>query len=578
MTVAFGDHVALLRAFLDRRQAIVESIAAGPLNARAANLQGAFDACFFQSAGLPREYARLHGQLAAAHLADGFEPIPFEGHSHELDPIQLVVRAHQQWSRDRWPGRNIRQTYAATLYAVYILRQLEYLSLRVWDEGNEPAADRLQEVQRLLDDLNEAVTGATSLVRDARWLIQSAQGTLTRRLQPYFTVAERIAGSFSDAGRLEIHKAGVKLTAGHLRSQLRYRALETRRPAGDPGVLATTRNSNSMDAALLLRDLVPLLDAYRTACGANDGRARLDLADAILQGLSADPELLLTRLDLLGPCTMIEDLFIERDDHGRAGYTPLGEAHVRRLERYGRLIGDLAGSLEQDARALDPSRLAYSPFGIAYGFCADLLSNLASGPLRGQPDLHVSLEDFFVSHAGLEARSARAACVEYSPEWADEVFAGVVRALHARAARRFEANASDLAGGRLFVVPEPGDGEPQAGPVPLDGVVLAQEHCVTSDLQRALGSGATAFPRGQIVADRNEARFLASAETGGKWFGVSKVVLTVCTSQGKDALITGVPAPVVDVLRLTCPGLLSIQPQRADVQSPSSASGSIPSS
>ena len=277
---------------------------------------------------------------------------------------------------------------------------------------------------------------------------------------------------------------------------------------------------------------------------------------------------------------MIEDLFVERDDNGRARYTPLGDAHLQLLDRYGRSIGDLAGSLEEDARGFDPSRLAYSPFGIAYGFCADLLSTLASGPLRGQPDVRISLEDLFTSHAGLDARTARAGCVEYSPEWANEVFAGVMRALQARAAHKFEANASGLAAGRLFVVPEPGDGESPAGPSSLDDVVVvarAQEHCVTSDLQRALDSGATAFPRSQIVADRNEARFLASAETGGKWFGVSKVVLTVCTSQGKDALITGVPGPVVEVLRLTCPGLLSIQPPRAALQSPSS-SASIPSS
>ena len=138
MTVAFGDHVALLRAFLDRRQAIVESIAAGPLNARATNLQGAFDACFFQAPGLPREYSRLHGQLAAAHLADGFEPIPFEGHSHELDPVQLIVRAHQQWSRDRWPGRNIRLTFAARLCRHVRAARTEPA---VWDE-ERPRRDR----------------------------------------------------------------------------------------------------------------------------------------------------------------------------------------------------------------------------------------------------------------------------------------------------------------------------------------------------------------------------------------------------------------------------------------------------
>ena len=58
--------------------------------------------------------------------------------------------------------------------------------------------------------------------------------------------------------------------------------------------------------------------------------------------------------------------------------------------------------------------------------------------------------------------------------------------------------------------------------------------------------------------DRNEGRFLASAESDGKWFGLSKVVLTLCTSQGKDARLTGVPPAVLRVLQLTCPGLVVV--------------------
>ena len=119
-------------------------------------------------------------------------------------------------------------------------------------------------------------------------------------------------------------------------------------------------------------------------------------------------------------------------------------------------------------------------------------------------------------------------------------------ALAARAGHRDRGNASNVPDARLFIGSAP------------EGTATAQEHCVTSDLQRALATGATAFPKGQIVSDRNEGRFLASAETDGKWFGVSKVVLTACTSQGKDALLTGVPPSVADALHLTCPGLVSI--------------------
>jgi hypothetical protein len=546
--MTFGGHVALLRGFLDRRREIVEEIDGRVLNARG------------QRAELPRELARLDQQLTAAHLADGFEPIALEGFAHALDPLQLVARAHRHWERHRWPGRNVRLPFAGRVFSVFILRQVEHLSLRIWDEGTDAADDRLQEIQLLLDSVNDGSTG-DSLIRDARWLIHTAQGPLTRRLEPYFRIAERISASFTSARRLEIHKAGALLTSGHLRSQLRHRAAEADRRADDPEVLAITRNSNSMDAALLVRDLVPLLDAYGTATG----HARLSLADAIFQGLSADPELLLTRLDLLAPCTMIEDLFIQRGTDGHLCYSPMGEGHRRLLDGYGGLIARHAESLQEDAVGLDPRDGAYSPLGLAYGFCADILSNMALDTLHSQASFGVSLEDMFASlprtesrgRDGLDNKRARTEgwkmrqeregarnLIDYSPDWAAQMFERTTSALRARARHKDRANASEVPTARLFV---------EAAP---EGTVVAQEHCVTSDLQRALATGATAFPKGQIVVDRNEGRFLASANENGKWFGISKVILTLRTSQGQDALLTGVPPSVVDTLRLTCPGLV----------------------
>lgn len=577
MSVVFPDHLALLREFLDRRQEIVELVERRLLNVREKDTSRSksrdefdriLDSCFFGVPELPRGLASLKGTLAAAHLADGFEPISLGGYSHGLDPLELIVRAYQHWERHRWPGRNIRLPYASSLFSVFILRQLEQLSLRIWDDGNGDAADRLQEIQRLLDRLNDDAS-APALVRDARWLIQTAQGPLTRRLQPYFRISERISASFSDEGRLDVHKAGARLTGGHLRSQLCYRVAETGQPANSPEVLAIARNSNSMDAALLVRDLVPLLEAYGAACAEGGNQHRLDLADAILQGVSADPELFLTRLDLLAPCTTIEHLFVQGGEDGHPRYTPTGDTQRRLLECYADLIGHHAQALHEDAHALDPRQSEYSPLGVSYGFCADILSNMALDTLLAQPSFGLTLEDMFVSRGGLEHKRARAEGwkrlpqregerehFEHSSEWAAQMFVRTTSALRARAAYKDRANASDVARARLFIVPEATVSESALAIA--EGIVVAQEHCVTSDLQRALSTGATAFPRGRIVSDRNEGRFLASAESHGQWFGLSKVVLTLCTSQGKDALLAGVPPAVVDVLQLTCPGLVTM--------------------
>ena len=572
MRVSFTDHVALLGFFLEHRQAIVTSIEGRLLNVQGKDLarsrnrddfEPRLNACFFGAPGLSNDLSRLKGQLAAAHLADGFEPVQIGPYSQQLDPLELVLRAYHHWELHRWPGSAGRSTYAGTIYVVFMLRQIEHLSLRIWDDGNTRAAERLQQLQILLDRLNASVPPGV-FVRDARWLMQTAQGALTRHLQPYFAVAQQIADAFRGADGLELHAAGAKLAGGHLRSQLQYRCWDTALAIDDAEVQAITRNSNSMDAALLVWDLVPLLDAYQDARTAQDTEARLELADAILQGLSADPELLVTRLDLLTPYTMIEDLFIERDVEGRLRYSTVGIRHLDLLERYRDRIGELAESLTRDASAFDPAGHAYSPFGITYGFCADVLSNMARDTLAAPPAHGLSLEDMFVSRGGGDAKLARAIGwtalpvrdgerehFQHSIEWAGQMFGRLMRALRARSAHGSRPNASDVPDASIHVAPA----SALAGALPADAAA-AEEHCVTSDLTRAFATAATGFPRSQILRDRSEARFLASAETDGKWFGVSKTLLSKCLGLGRHAMIPDVPSAVIDTLRLTCPGLV----------------------
>jgi hypothetical protein len=554
MEVSFVDHVRLLQQYLTARGQIVENIERRLLNvgkAAAHNrdrdfFNDALNACFLDVPALPGHLSRLSGQLAAAHLADGFEPAPQDGYSRALDPVELVLRAHHHWNRERWPGKNGRIVYAQTLFTVSVLGQLEHLSLRIWDEGWDAASERLREVQRLLDALNTAAAGP--LVRDARWLIQTAQGPLTRHLKPYFTMADRIAGLFTESDRVEIHRAGVLLAGGHMRSQLRHRSDQTGWAADDPQLLAMTHLSNSMDMALLVRDLIPLLEAYSEACAQDhdDDARRLALADAILQGLSADPELLLRRPDLLAPMTMIEDLVVEQDV---------------KAKRYGELIAQTAGSLKNDATLFDPSQTAYSPLGIVYGFCADILSNMALNTLGFSAPAGLSLEDMFSSREGLEQKRDLAQAwqglpraegerepFEHSTKWAAWVFARLLTAF----------NASNLPRGRLYVVPRGvAIGSLAVGLLPA-GIASAQEHCLTSDAARARETGSTALPKSRLIGDKAEGRFLASSDSAGEFFGVTKALLTIYVSQGKDALVADIPPAVIDGLHRTCPELLVV--------------------
>ncbi len=180
------------------------------------------------------------------------------------------------------------------------------------------AGDRLSHVQGMLDQL-WSITPADQpvLVRDARWLIQLAQSPATDDLAAYFEVAEHIAETLPEADRIEIHKAGVRMTAGHLRSQIRYYSMKKAVSLDEDGLVLSTRSSNALDFALLIQDLVPLLEAYEHAWRNDDGQKRLDLADAICQGVSPDPELFLNRVELLGAYSMIEHLFITTDRDGQ---------------------------------------------------------------------------------------------------------------------------------------------------------------------------------------------------------------------------------------------------------------------
>jgi hypothetical protein len=576
MESLFSNHVALLEQFIAGRQEIVQALERQLFSAKGKalaqsrdrdSITNIFDACFFEAPTLPRHLLRMNGQLDAAHRTDGFEPVRQDGYSRALDPVELVLRARHHWDCTRWPGTNGRLDYAQSLYAVFMLRQLERLSLRVWDEGNDKAAERLQQVQHLLDLLN--ASGELRLVRDARWLIQTAQGPLTRHVRPYFIKAGNV--SALDDVSLEIHRAGAVLAGGHLRSQLRHLSRRTRWAVDDPQLLALTRSSNSMDMALLVRDLVPLLDAYSAACLRPDSDARLALADAILQGLSADPELLLTRLDLLGPSTMIEDLFIDRDPAGATSYTPVGDVHRECLARYGELISRTAEALQRDSRELDTAHASYTPLAIVYGFCADLFSNTVLNRLRSPSSQDLSLEDVFLSRGRIDEKRTQAdewerlpkgeledAPFEHSTGWAAQIGDRLAAALDARATSPTTPNASSFLKSCLYVVPRGVEIDSLSGGVLPAGIVVAQEHCLTSDVTRARMTGATLLPADRLFADRAEGRLLACVHSDGAWFGISKVPLTLCTSQGKDALMTDVPSGVIDVLHVVCPELLVV--------------------
>ena len=439
--------------------------------------------------------------------------------------------------------------------------------MRVWDAGSSSAGDRLSQVQGVLDQLWK-ITAADQpvLVRDARWLIPLAQSPATDDLGAYFDVAEHIAETPSKEDRTEIHSAGVRMAAGHLRSQIRYHALNKAVSLDENSLVLSTRNSNALDFALLIQDLVPLLEAYENAWHSDDARKRLELAGAICQGVSPDPELFLNRVELLGAYSMIEHLFVTTDGDGSAVYTHMGQRHVQLLREYEALIGRVAKPLHDDCPRFRPVSGAYSPYGVLYGFSSDLIEHMALKTLQPDAVTRFGLEDVFDERGAHADKLAWvsgwrklphvtpevARLFDYPQQFAEEIFERIERALRERVADGGTNTAGPT--GRIFILP--GD-DRQADAKATMISELPVRYCRSSDMQIVAAQKAAFYDETQLLSDRGEGKFLVSYKTPGGWVAITKDVLTDVLGAGHDVKIAGLPAAAAGSLTLICPNLVA---------------------
>lgn len=555
---SFSASVDLLHGYLARRDAIVARIEQ-LLNCQKKPLafqqdlllQGQlFSECFLQP-GLPAEAATLNRQLEAGRVEDGLEPRAKPGNDI-IDPVQMLLRGFHFWNQTRWPGQKGRLRYAHNLFNLHIVRCLSLLTLRLWDDEDNNASDRLAGLQHILDALwEQSPADQPRLVRDVRWLIPVALSPTTDSLAGYFTKAERIAESFSAGDRVETQRAWVQSGAAHLCSQLRH--LCVRRGVGldDPDLVMLTRKSNALDVCLLMEGLVTLFQAYAQAVAGDAVEQRLQLATAICQGVSPDPELYLLRLDLLGPYTMIEELFVEGREDGSAGYTHMGERHLRLLDEYRQLLAQLGPALLEDCCRCRPETGAYAPYGALFGFSSNILELLAFKTLVPEAVARFSMEDAF--SPGDSEKRAWVNDWRKLPHVKPEIVAqyayaeDFVQALHARIEVALERRAAaEFPCGKLYINQS------------ADGVAaLPIRHIVASDAQWLEAGKATQQNEGDLLHCRMEGEFLASFETEGGWVGISKDLLTDVLGNGVDAALEDLPPASAALLAKMCPALVA---------------------
>ena len=601
--VAFQANVELLRLFLTHREDIVESIEA-VLNAQRkpirylqdqSLLSRHFEDCFFARAAVTASQKHLRGQLEEAHWAGGFRPRRVQGlHNHLIHPVEMMIRGFYCWQQTRWPGRNGRMHYAHTLFNLYVLRCLQFLSMRIWDEdpssfAQKKAGGRLAEIQGVLDELwRSSPSDQPVIVRDARWLIPLAQSLITDELAPYLEVAQQVAETLPEADVLEIQKAHVRMLGGHLASQIRYYCTKDGVPGvslNEHSVVLRTRTSNALDFALLVQGLVGLLKAYDRASprgdermSSGDERMRLDMAGAIFQGISADPELFLNRLDLLSAYSMIEHVFIATDPEDHVVYSPVGQRHVQLLKEYGALIDRLIKPLREDFPRFRPVDGGYSPYGVIFGLPSHLIEHMALKALEHDAETRFSLEDVFLDDVfddggdDADINAAKLAWVngwrklphidreaqrlyDYPQQFAEDVYDRIENELK-------RSDSSEARTGRLYIV---SGNDPQVDVKEAPAIPeLPARYFVSSDRQIVAAHKAEPYDRAQLLAGRREGHFLVSYEvsyevnheTPGGWMALKKDLLTEVLGAGRDARIAGLPLDAAHVLRLMCADLM----------------------
>ncbi len=567
----FAAQADLLQLFIRRRADIVERIEQllncqkKPIDYQQNQslLSRQFKDCCFTLSGLTQTQTGLRDQLELAHWASGFKPRANPGNDI-IDPAALMVRGFHMWQQTRWPGQKGRIRFAQTLLNVYLLRCVTLLLMRLWDDAVTDARNKLGQVQSLLDALwHSSPTDQPVLVRDVRWLFPVAMSPTTNDLSGYFRITQLIDDTLPPADRIEIHKASVQAGSGHLRAQLRHLAVQQGVQMDAHELVLLTRVSNALDVALLMQGLVTLLRAYEQAIAGSDGQQRLSLAAAICEGLSPDPELFIKRLDLLGPYTMIEHLFIATDKEGNTAYTSMGMRHLQLLQEYKGLIGRLANSLHDDCPHSRPVAEAYSPYGLLYGFASNILELTAFKTLQLDAETRFTMEDAFAAGAADKRawvngwrtlphiKPEVVQQFEYPAQFAADMHARIEQQLQQRVAAG-DSNSS-VPTGKLYLLQA---NDPQVAGMLPHICELPVHYIHASDPALVAARMAESKELQDILFCRLEGEYVVSYRTEQGCVGITKDMLTEVVGAGKDARLAGLPQEAVDVLRLMCPELV----------------------
>jgi hypothetical protein len=149
---------------------------------------------------------------------------------------------------------------------------------------------------------------------------------------------------------------------------------------------------------------------------------------------------------------------------------------------------------------------------------------------------------------------------DYPQRFAEQIFGRIETALRIRVAGGADSHGA-MRVGCLHV--QSADSRASKGP---DIPELAPRFLLSSDRQLVDAGKAQPYEQAQLAHSRTEGEFIVSFATPGGWVGLTKDVLTDVLGAGHRAKIVGIPREAAEVLRLMCPGLVSLADGAASSQ------------